>query len=74
MPWLAFPVVWTLLTLVRGAIDGRCPYPFLDPANGGYGTVAVYCAAILLLVIAIIWVVATLGSALRERRREPSAA
>ena len=22
------------LTLVRGAIDGRYPYPFLDPANG----------------------------------------
>jgi hypothetical protein len=28
-------------TVVRGAVDGWYPYPFLDPANGGYGQVAV---------------------------------
>ena len=39
--WLVFPLVWTALTLVRGAVDGWYPYPFLDPANGGYGQVAV---------------------------------
>ena len=46
--WLAFPLVWTGLTLVRGAIDGWYPYPFLDPVNGGYGTVAVTVVAITL--------------------------
>ena len=35
--WLAFPLAWTGVTLVRGALDGWYPYPFLDPANGGYG-------------------------------------
>lgn len=40
LPWLAFPLAWTAFTLVRGEIDGRYPYPFLDPANGGYGSVA----------------------------------
>ena len=35
--WLVFPLAWIGLTLVRGAIDGWYPYPFLDPANGGYG-------------------------------------
>jgi hypothetical protein len=69
--WLGFPLVWTVFTLVRGAIDGRYPYPFLDPANGGYGVVALYCVAILGLFLAVVWVVATVGTALRQRRMEP---
>ena len=39
--WLVYPLIWTLVTVVRGATDGWYPYPFLDPANGGYGQVAV---------------------------------
>ena len=39
--WLSFPLVWTMYTLIRGAVSGRYPYPFLDPANGGYATVTV---------------------------------
>jgi hypothetical protein len=71
VPWLAFPLVWTVFTLVRGAIDGRYPYPFLDPANGGYGVVALYCVAILLLFAAVVWVVAWAGTSLRARRTSP---
>ena len=70
MAWLWFPVAWTAFTLVRGAIDGRYPYPFLDPANGGYGVVALYCVAILALFVAVIWVVAWAGSALRGRLQD----
>ena len=56
--WLAFPLAWTAVTLVRGAADGWYPYPFLDPANGGYGQVAVTVVAITLgfLVISAITV------------------
>jgi hypothetical protein len=71
VPWLAFPLAWTAFTLIRGAIDGRYPYPFLDPANGGYGVVALYCVAIFALFVGVIWVVARAGTALRARRREP---
>jgi hypothetical protein len=46
--WLIYPWIWLPLTLVRGAIDGWYPYPFLDPANGGYGSVAVVVVAITL--------------------------
>ncbi len=66
--WLAFPLAWTAFTLVRGAIDGRYPYPFLDPANGGYDVVALYCAGIFALFLVAVWLVAWGGSALRERR------
>ena len=44
--WLVYPLVWTVLTIVRGAVDGWYPYPFLDPANGGYASVAVAIVAI----------------------------
>ena len=56
--WLAYPLAWTGLTLARGAIDGWYPYPFLDPANGGYGTVAVMVVAITgaFLAIAAFWI------------------
>jgi len=56
--WLAFPLAWTAVTLVRGAADGWYPYPFLDPANGGYGQVAGTVVAITLgfLVISAITV------------------
>ena len=68
--WLAFPLGWTGFTLVRGAIDGRYPYPFLDPATGGWGLVAIYIVAIFVLFLAVIWVVAAVGTALRQRRRD----
>ena len=42
----SIPLIWTALTMVRGAADGWYPYPFLDPANGGYATVAVMIVAI----------------------------
>ena len=69
-PWLAPPLAWTGFTLIRGAIDGWYPYPFLDPANGGYGAVALYGVGILVLFVVVVWLTVTVGTALRERRRE----
>ncbi len=56
--WIAYPLVWTGLTLVRGAVDGWFPYPFLDPATGGYGQVAITAVAVTIgfLVIAVAWI------------------
>jgi hypothetical protein len=56
--WLLYPLAWTGLTVARGALDGWYPYPFLDPANGGYGTVAVMVVAITgaFLAIAAFWI------------------
>lgn len=42
---LVYPIVWLVVILLRGAIDGWVPYPFLDPATG-YGSVTLYCIAI----------------------------
>ena len=34
--WLAYPLAWVAYTLIRGPIADWYPYPFLDPASGGY--------------------------------------
>ena len=66
LTWLAYPLVWIALTLARGAADGWYPYPFLDPANGGYGQVVVTIAAItvgfLLLTVGAVEVANRLAS------------
>ena len=49
-------------TLVRGALDGWYPYPFLDPANGGYASVAVYFVTILGFFLVIGGAVVALGN------------
>ena len=57
--WLSYPLVWVTLTLIRGTADGWYPYPFLDPANGGYASVALYFVTILVFFLvvgmALIW-------------------
>ena len=56
---LVWPVVWLLWTLVVGQVDGWVPYPFLNAAANGWGSVAVAGAGItvlfLLLFAAYAW-------------------
>jgi hypothetical protein len=69
--WLTFPLLWVGYTLVRGTTAGWYPYPFLDPANGGYGSVAGYIVAILIFGIALSALIAWVGNR-RAARREPT--
>jgi hypothetical protein len=62
-------MIWVAYTMVRGAIVGTYPYPFLDPANGGYGAVALYSIAILVGMLVFIWAIVAAGNAMRERGR-----
>ncbi len=60
LAWIVAPAAWLAYTLIKGPIVGKYPYPFLDPVNGGYLSVAAYCAAILVgmafLCLAAVWV------------------
>lgn len=52
--WLAFPAIYLVYSLVRGAQVGWYPYPFLNPDKvHGYGGVALYCVVILAAFIGI---------------------
>ncbi len=68
--WLAYPIVWTAYTLARGALVGWYPYPFLDPSNGGYASVALYVVAILVFGVVLCALVAGMS---RRRGRFGSA-
>ncbi|WP_105032023.1 Pr6Pr family membrane protein [Arthrobacter ruber] len=46
---VAYPVVWILVVLLRGATDGWVPYPFLDPASG-YASVLLYVVGIAVAI------------------------
>ena len=65
---VVYPLAWLAYTLVRGVFfTGEYPYPFLDPANGGWGSVTIYIVALS----AFILVIAALGvvySRMRARR------
>lgn len=65
--WLAYPLIWTAFTLARGAIDGWYPYPFLNPANGGYGSVAIVSVAIFVGFLVIVAIMVWLGNFMRDR-------
>jgi hypothetical protein len=71
MLWLVYPIAWAVVTVVRGELDGWYPYPFLDPANGGYGQVAIVIAAITLAFVVLALLVASAGNA-RRRRAAPA--
>jgi hypothetical protein len=47
--WLLYPLAYLAFVLVRGAIVGRYPYPFLDVKADGY--LAVGITSVILLVV-----------------------
>ena len=69
--WLSFPAAWIAYVLIRGGLIGKYPYPFLDPANGGYASVAVYCVGILVLMVAMCAAVVWVGGWARDRHDAP---
>lgn len=74
MLWLSFPLVWIVYTLIRGAIVGLYPYPFVNPANGGYLSVAVYCVGILVTMAVVSALTVVLANAAGSRGRRVEAA
>jgi hypothetical protein len=55
---LLYPLAWLAFTMVRGALTGWWPYPFLNPTGpNGVGGVVIYVVGIAL----VIWLIAFLG-------------
>ena len=54
-----FPVIWLVATLVRGPLvqdrfgKDYYPYPFLDPATAGWGSVIAYIVALSLVLLGL---------------------
>ncbi|WP_037367831.1 Pr6Pr family membrane protein [Amycolatopsis orientalis] len=60
---LLYPLVWLAFTLVRGAIDGYYPYPFVNADRLGYGQVALNC-----LFIGAFFIVLASGARVADRK------
>ena len=61
--WLIFPFLYLVYSLIRGSIVGFYPYPFFNPAKvGGYGGVVLYCVAILIVFLILVWLVMLLSN------------
>lgn len=52
LPWLLFPLIYLVYSLVRGPIANWYPYPFLDAAKFGYGQVAINSILVLVAFLA----------------------
>jgi len=59
--WLLFPLAYLGYSLIRGPIAEWYPYPFLNPANGGYGQVALTSIIILVVGVVLVYVVSRIG-------------
>ncbi len=49
--WMVYPVVYLAYILIRGAISGFYPYPFLDVTSIGYTKTIINCCLIALLFL-----------------------
>jgi hypothetical protein len=66
--WLIYPLVYIVYTLLRGALVGFYPYPFLNPAKvGGYGVVTPYCIAIFVTFLIVGWLLIAAANALKQQ-------
>ena len=67
--WLlvpAWPLAYVVYVLIRGALVGWYPYPFLDPRLGSYTSVALHVVAIVALFLLTQWAVAASTRLLRR--------
>ena len=60
--WLVFPITYVAYSLIRGPIVNWYPYPFLNPANGGYGQVFVTSIIIMIGGFVLAYVVSRIGT------------
>ncbi|WP_243048265.1 Pr6Pr family membrane protein [Dyella sp. RRB7] len=70
--WQSYPAAYFVYVLLRGAVDGWYPYPFLDVRTLGYGQVLVDAVFVMLAFIAVALVLVALGH--WQARREAYAA
>lgn len=65
--WLIFPILYLVYSLFRGAIVGWYPYPFLNPANGGYSQVLLTSLLIMAGGFVLIFIVSRFGRAPKKK-------
>jgi hypothetical protein len=53
LPWLWLPFIYLIYILLRGAISGLYPYPFMDARKFGYHHIAIRCFLVMLAFLTV---------------------
>jgi len=67
LAWLIFPILYLVYSLFRGPIAQWYPYPFLNPANGGYIQVLITSLIITAGGLLLVFIVTRLGKTTKKR-------
>jgi hypothetical protein len=65
---LVLPVIWIVYTLLRGAVIGAYPYPFIDVVKLGYGQVLINVVGIAVIGVVIASILLGIDRLLTRRR------
>jgi hypothetical protein len=68
MLWCAYPLGYLAYVFVRGSVDGRYPYPFIDVATLGYGRTILNSLMLLVAYLLAGLALVSLGRAMARRR------
>ena len=66
--WSVYPLAYLFYVVVRGSVDGRYPYPFIDVASLGYGRIILNSLMLLVAYVVAGLALVALGRALARRR------
>ncbi|WP_199173852.1 MULTISPECIES: Pr6Pr family membrane protein [unclassified Brachybacterium] len=69
--WQIYPIIFLVLTWIRGGITGWYPYAFLDPTASSWGQVLVTTAVVLVAFLSIAVVIHLVQGRLRSPASEP---
>jgi hypothetical protein len=67
--WLAYPAIYLVYTLIRGAITARYPYHFLDAGEIGYPRVTINVVILLASFLGVSFVLLAIGRWIGGRAR-----
>ena len=66
---LVLPLLWAAFALVRGAVVGAYPYPFLDVSSNGLASVLIFIIVIVVVAVCLAFLLMGIDAALRATLR-----
>jgi hypothetical protein len=66
--WSVYPLAYLFYVVVRGSVEGRYPYPFIDVSSLGYGRIILNSLMLLTAYVVAGLGLVALGRALARRR------
>ncbi len=67
LPWLLYPLLYLIYTLIRGAITGLYPYPFIDVVHLGYNKVLFNSGMLVIVFVIFSWLYVGLDRLLKSK-------